>query len=400
MLYICLFVFIAYLAYLYDVIGYKKNKLFTFRFVLLCLALISGLRYRLGADTIVYEYYYNKTPDLWHLTFPFLRDNAFEPLWVILNSFCKTIYPHFFLVQLVVSSFHIFTWGWFVRKVYPSGLFMMLLFFYMFEFTHIDMVLMREAVAMSFFFILVVCLNEKKYLKMLLCIFMSALFHKFSVVIAVMIITTYFSYRKYPKTTFVIAIILVFYFIINLEMLQMEAASYLLGSDTIYTQKLTAYVTNEKTSVSNLNWKGYLGVYLSALIYLYLLFKTKGRGTNIEEKLFTSIIIIAIVIASVRGAFPAFYRLYDYFQTFTSLLAVIFFIGIYRNIKLKTLLPIIFLATILVPTYFCYRIYSSSWGGNQSKGIYGYMEFYPYSSVLFPERDDTRERSILNYAFD
>lgn len=59
----------------------------------------------------------------------------------------------------------------------------MVLFYYMFEYTKQNMEVMREAVALAFFLLAILALDERKTWKVMLYVITAFLFHKFSLVV-------------------------------------------------------------------------------------------------------------------------------------------------------------------------------------------------------------------------
>ena len=116
MIYIVLFIYYVFLALLYDVGRYRRYRRLHFFVSLALMILVSGLRYRVGSDTVVYMDDFKYYPDLFHLRWNDFSDVRYEPFWILLNVCCKTLCNDFFLVQCVISMIHIVIWGKFVKK--------------------------------------------------------------------------------------------------------------------------------------------------------------------------------------------------------------------------------------------------------------------------------------------
>ena len=404
MIYIIIFIYLFALSFYYDVLGYRSHNSLTYNLYFLAslciLILVSGLRYRLGADTYLYMIYYNHhCHDLFHLTSYDLSGGiyGYEPLWVILNSFCKTFTNDFWPVQLIVSTFHISAWGYFVKKICPSYCFLMLVFFFLFEWFHMDFVLMREAIALGLFLLAVLSLNSKRYLQMLFFIVVSFFFHKFSV----LIFLAFFLYYKLLSRDLRLGYTLVF-FMMFLGLIYdgwvWEIIGRFIGIDSMYAQRLSAYMNSDYYGSSSLNWKGRLVLYASIGFYLYVLRKMRyeiATYVRLDRRIVETAIIMGAAILTIKDSVLIFYRVYDYFHTFTSMISVVFLVSVAKSNFFYRYKIVWFIVFMLIPMRFFYSSYiNAQWGGQDY--VKRIREFVPYSSVLFPEKDPVRESRIFN----
>lgn len=400
MIYITIFTYLFVLSFYYDVLGYRKNYNFHFVVALSVLILVSGLRYRLGADTAVYMYYYNHyCHDIFHLT---QRDFSggvyeYEPLWVILNSLCKTFTDDFWPVQLMTSIIHISAWSYFVKKVCPNFCFLMLVFFFLFEWFHMDFVLMREAIALGMFLLAVLSLNNKQYIKMVFWVLMAFLFHKFSIMVFLMFFLYYKLLSRHVKVGYGLVVFLMILGLVY-EGWVWEVIGRIIGVDSMYSQRLSSYANSEYYGSSQMNWKGRMVLYVSIGFYMLILRLLQDKIAvyiQLNKRIVETAIVLSAIILTIKDSVMIFYRVYDYFHTFTSLLLIVFLVNLANTkyyLKYKIVLFVIFM---LFPLRLFYSSYvKASWGGHGD--VKRITEFVPYSSVLSPERDDVREKKILN----
>lgn len=129
----------------------EKTYLKAFNYSYLFLAFLSAFRYGTGADTpnymVAFEYI-PKLNELTPVTFVLFR---FQPLYIILNSLCKTIYNDFVLVQILhvlifYSGFYMLLKDLGLRKLY------LFFIFYCYMYFNPGMTLMREGFALGFCF--------------------------------------------------------------------------------------------------------------------------------------------------------------------------------------------------------------------------------------------------------
>ena len=341
--------------------------------------LVSGLRYRVGSDTVVYMDDFKYYPDLFHLRWNDFSDVRYEPFWILLNVCCKTLCNDFFLVQCVISMIHIVIWGKFVKKVCPTLCFSMVLFYYMFEYTKQNMEVMREAVALAFFLLAILALDERKTWKVMLYVITAFLFHKFSLVVLPVI--AFFIIMPIVQRDWIYTII-----------------ENILSLDTIFTKGLIFYATSDQYTMIEYNWKGVLVTFLAIYIYIFMVIRCKhifSEYIKISNNIFESTIYFSAILISVKFSFMIFYRLYDYFQSFTSLLVIICFMECVKKMDVKQRIVLCFFS-LLIPVYFCYKSYAVPFANNPN-ATQRYMIYYPYSFVFYPKEDLRRELLIFNY---
>lgn len=397
MIYIVLFIYYVCLALLYDVGRYRKYWKLHFFVSLALMVLVSGLRYRIGSDTVVYMDDFKHYPDLFHLTWDDFAEVRYDPLWVLLNVCCKTFCGEFFLVQCVVSVIHISIWGKFVRKVCPTLSFSMVLFYYMFEYVRQNMELMREAVAFALFLLAILALNERKSWKVVLWVSLAFLFHKYSLIVFVLFYGFYKLFTLNKKYVF-----LVIAFFIIMPIVQRDWVYSLIGNllsmDTIYTTEVLHYAASETYTLREYNWKGVVfGVFSLMAIYIFMNLKCRREYASflrLDSKLFESTVYFSTILIGLKYSFMIIFRLYDYFQTFTSLLIIIFFMSVCGRFPARNRF-LLYIVCLSIPVYFTIRRFQAPFELNPNAA--SYIRYYPYSSVLDPKQDRNRELLIFNY---
>lgn len=398
MIYIVLFIYYVCLALLYDVGKYRKHRQLHFFVTLILMILVSGLRYRVGGDTTVYMDDFKDYPTLFNLSWNTFFINRYDPLWILLNVCCKTLYSDFFLVQCVVSTIHIGIWGNFVKKICPSLCFSMILFYYMFQYISLNMELMREALALSFFLFSLLSLNEHKFWKTVLCVLISFMFHKFSLVVFV---SFYCFLRLYSFKKHICFLLLIFFIV--MPVIQRDWIYDVIGNilrlDAVYTKEVISYATSDKYTLMDYNWKGVIGIFLLISIYIFMNIKCGKIYSSyvcMKKNVIESAIYFSCILISLKYSFRIVYRLYDYFQSFTSLLIIVFVMTLIScySIKKRILLYII---CLLIPVFFTIRKYQGSFDLNPDAALY--LRYYPYSSVFNPKLDRERELRIYNYYY-
>lgn len=152
MIYVFLFLLLLYGVIRYDVNGNIQNRLYYFYYIVLLLTFVSGLSYRLGADTVVYMAEYDEYKSLYNSycqNFNFL-DEGRQLGWVLLLSIVKTIGGSFSFLKLLCSLWINFVYANFIFK-HTKYVFTALLLYYFAFYTNSNFEIMRESISISFF---------------------------------------------------------------------------------------------------------------------------------------------------------------------------------------------------------------------------------------------------------
>ena len=260
------------------------------------------------------------------------------------------------------------------------------------------MTLMREALTISFFMLGILSIRNNHIWRFLFWGIIAMSIHRFSIVIFSIYILYYLLFSKHMA----LGLMLISLFFV-MAFLYKGWVQQIIGNfmfvDSIYTSDIVKYATSAQYGGSSLNWKGHLFLFVTIGFYVYILIMYNHYKNIIalDKGLFSSCIIIAIIILLIKDSFAIFYRLYDYFQTFTSMMALAWLVSITRIQRRFSLTLAIYLVFMIFPFWSIYKYYSGPWGINPSTKVCKYMEFYPYNSIIDQSKDHTREMGILNY---
>ena len=122
----------------------QKKGIGLWIFVLICLVLIIGLRYKVGGDTYNYMNYFGLSPELnyWE---PF-DTFGFEPGFSLLTSAIKTISDNLYVYQTIIAFLLTFMLMIFIRRNTPYK-FLALLLIYISMFLYFSTEVIRESLA-------------------------------------------------------------------------------------------------------------------------------------------------------------------------------------------------------------------------------------------------------------
>lgn len=118
--------------------------------MLIILICVAGFRYRMGGDSIRYENSYDELPTLSTLKNRDFLNTRYAPLYIILCAACRSITRDFVLLQFVVAIFVNIAFFRFIYKNTPK-IFIAGFLYFLFLYLMLNMQVLREAIAVSFF---------------------------------------------------------------------------------------------------------------------------------------------------------------------------------------------------------------------------------------------------------
>ena len=140
------------------------------------LILVAGLRLVVGGDTQTYLADFDVYPPLEDFTILHFALFRYQPLWILLNCAAKSVYPQFFVVQLVVSSL-INPITFYVIKKETDKKYEVALIYLLFQFLYLNCEIMRETVAIGLFYFAFSFYIKKKWLPYYGICLVAFLFH-------------------------------------------------------------------------------------------------------------------------------------------------------------------------------------------------------------------------------
>lgn len=403
--YAILFAFVI-LSYRYD---YRQRKLFrgfSFYAMYVVLVGVAGFRYRMGVDSLYYEWeYLHDFPTLTDLTFKFFSESRYQPLYIIFEALCKSISKEFFFFQLAHAAIVNGVIFWFFRK-YTKHTFFGLFLYALLLYIPFNMEVMRESIAVAFFLLGWPAFRRGNWLVYYIFSFISFGFHISAIVTMVVPLFWIKGLRNIfifgKRTIFLCAGLLVLSF--GLYKVFFEVIQVLSINDTV-TERANTYSENELGS-SMLNIKGMIGYLLKFAVYplLALYFMQKGRVVKklaskrertamVKEEYMT---MWNIYMALVTLAIAIFHRYNNYFAPFAFLIVSDW---VFTPLKVgRKILRLNYVGWLVmfIPLLFIH-IYSFYVPVNQRGNLKQYMIYAPYKSRLNPELDKDREEVFRSY---
>ena len=379
MLYLFIVIYLIFLVYRYDLSYRIQGKREHERIVLLLLILISGLRYRMAPDSVTLEFEFD---NLFHpLGSSYLYDSyygrAYQPFWIFINSFCKTL-GNYSLFQLVCETIIHINIFFFIRNI-SNYVFTILFLYFTYDYFYLNMDVMREFLAVSFELSAFIFLIKGKLKRMLLFSVTAVMIHIGAVFFTLILISLYFK----PNRIFFVVIGAFFVVVIAFS----DSIIYT-GINYLSAYKdLTEYI---EADLNKISIAGYLYKLSPAVFYIVISFLSKKTILlNTKDNYIISCLsVLFISLVFARYSIPFIERIFNYFVFFNYVLVaygLYEFFPNYVKIKRKLCFSIIIFFSMFNLVLFCSK---------SNLGIPVYYRYYPYNSIFTKKYIVERERIV------
>lgn len=175
------------------------------------LILVAGLRLVVGGDTQTYMSDFDRYPTIDEFTIFHFALFRYQPLWILLNVLAKSIYPEFFVLQIILAGI-VNPVTFYIIKKETDKKFEVAIVYLLFQFLYLNCEIMRETFSICIFYFAFGYLIKHKWLKYYgLCV-IAFLFHDaaafyFILPLFLLILTKEFT----PRFTIVLAVILLIF---------------------------------------------------------------------------------------------------------------------------------------------------------------------------------------------
>lgn len=175
------------------------------------LILVAGLRLVVGGDTQTYMSDFDRYPTIDEFTIFHFALFRYQPLWILLNVLAKSIYPEFFVLQIILACI-VNPVTFYIIKKETDKKFEVAIVYLLFQFLYLNCEIMRETFSICIFYFAFGYLIKHKWLKYYgLCV-IAFLFHDaaafyFILPLFLLILTKEFT----PRFTIVLAVILLIF---------------------------------------------------------------------------------------------------------------------------------------------------------------------------------------------
>ena len=320
--------------------------------------------------------------DLSYLSLDYL--NSFSgrlPGWVLFCTICKSVTSSFWFLHLT----HAFILNFFAFKIIREStnyIFSSVLLYFVLIYFELNFQIIRESLAIGFFLGALYYYSKCKWLKYYLILVIAAFIHETAIFLAILPLIRYIRIN-------LITITLVFFGTIFLITFSDEVAEKIVTfyvSDE-FTERVNYYAVRIEIGSTFTKFSNYIINVALPLIGLALV-KHQNKFLWYEH-----LVVIYVIIYSMGLSIPIMYRFNQYFLLHFS----IFFLEIFymlssfigKKVGRKYIPAIYFLITILFVSYRS-RIYFVP----KVTGHPTYVQFYPYASIFFEEKDEEREAFV------
>ena len=389
MIYLLIGIYLLFLSYYYDFKGHCRRKWFHYGVILLTLILVAGLRYHIGLDSQRYEARFQTLPKLNQLSIEEFSESAYDPLYLLMASFCRTISDEFWVLQLAQAILVNVVFLRFFRKN-TKNVFVAILLYYVILYISNMAETMRESCAIS------MILLGWEYLKsnhkfgfVIFCLF-AFLFHSSAIIAIAVCLLVLAGIHEKIRFSFgtVFGALLIFVMSTVVQNVFSDALTLLAFSSRL-SDKIDIYSDTAMFS-NTLNLFGIISVSLLYGFVPYICAKTL-RGTKYSNTL-EFFLVIEMFCAAFSFPISIFYRYINYFMPFVILaMAKALSEKSYRIPFIGTLKTSIFTTWLLLSLPFIIERAKYMFGNDGDSKYKVYSRYYPYSSILTEDLDPDRE---------
>jgi len=402
MIYLVVFIILLFSAIRFDLIGGTKKAHVWYWVLLLMLVLLSGLRYRIGTDTITYESWYEAStlPPLNHFSLKDLSNNRFEPLFVLLGSFLKMFSKDWLLFQMVHAAIVNFAFFWAIKKYSPAP-FIGITIYYLSTFYALNCEVMRQSLATAVLVFSLPYLFSKRFAIYFLIVFIAVFIHRASVLFFLLPFITFLRSTK-------VLIVTILTLAISAAALSHYIMSHffdiilLFQSSDALTATLENYGDLESLTAFQFTIFGIIGFFMSTIV-MYVICKMKEDGRVVVKKGINGLceydlskmghlLSFYIIMQTLSFALPIFYRF-----AWVLFLFPIFYLSSFILHMCKSRLLENKMLLGLVLFLFMFKFVSDNFHEEKDMGLYYYQRYTPYSSVFEQKIDNDRETLFMMY---
>ena len=258
-----------------------------------------AFRYDFGNDYQTYFLKFESISQLKEFSFDMLKDDFFEPGWLLINWLFRDI--GFFSMTIVLAFFSSLVYYHFIAKYVPPKYYWLAVFFYVFD-TNLLLVqssAMRQSVAIILFLFSIDFLNEKKMIKYALCVIVASFFH-FSAILLLAIYFLVFVNKRLDKISGTIIFAVYVFLIFGSKIL----SPYLIDFVAVFSEKYQSYKDEGVLSTG-------LGFAFYAVVLIILLYNEKKQDREIG--FIFKLVIVSLLVLPLSLVLEMFGRFWIYF---------------------------------------------------------------------------------------
>ena len=381
MIYLFILLLLLILSFRYEIRGKERGRDECYIIVLIIFILVSGLRYRIGTDTVTYLYrFYHE--------YPALEDFSLEdwyvgkdPLFVLLNSLVFSLGGKFYMVQLIHAAIVNGLVFKYIRRHSPY-IFTCIFFYAIMEFLYYNTQVMRGSMS------IVICLYandyflRRKWLKGYSLLVIALMFHAQTLVMFVMPFLFFLRFNKKG----IVVLVAAFFLGQVTGMLLNDYASLLMTDDnTSIGDKALSYANSERYSVQ-MGLKGAIISIGTRFAYLFFILGYLKRHDKSNDILrFEPLLMLFCVFMLIQSGFVIAYRYVAYYAIYVAILFAYGFVTLAKSVKFTQAMNYARAFILFFPIMFLICR-----GKIQDKDEH--VKYFPYASVIKKSIDPDREK--------
>ncbi len=381
MMYLSIIILVFLLSYCYDICGYKQNKEEWYCLVLVVLICIAGLRWRIGADTVMYiRQFYHEIPYIWQINYSDLTIGEY-PLWMIFNSLVKSIGGRFYMVQFMHAAFvNILLFRYF--KKHSKYIFTCVFFYLIWRYKDYNFEEMKATISLILFLYGTDYMIEKKWIKGGVLYLIGCFFHYTAFLLFVTPLLLFIRLNK--KGVAILALVLMFSFIVNYYL---GDFSYLLEFDDRIYQKAEHWLSGEDKEKSFYYYIYQIWIFIFYALGALLFVKKFCPQSKILK--FEPLVIIGVMTLILQIHVHFFYRYSHFYSVYIIFFISSLYVKSWRGFSaFNKSFSFLRAFLIILPLLLCL-------GKHYSSDIR--HQYYPYSSIFDKTVDRQRENRINKY---
>lgn len=401
MIYIIILLVIIIGSYFYDYKECRQGKLVCWILLMIFMICVVGFRYRMGTDSIKYENYYIwNQHDIFHLTLNDFKDTRFAPFYILLCALCRSLSKEFMVLQFAVAIIVNTTFFWFLWKN-SKHCFLGVLLYYFFLYLNLNMEVLREAIAVSFFLVSWPYFKKGQWGYYYIFAVLAFLSHLSAIVLFFLPLICLPGVRWFFKfglrTWLLCVVVMIAAFAINVYFFDFIQAVAMTEN---MAERAQVY---SKTDLggSTLNVMGIIPRLIKYIIYpsiaLAGLIKLRQRENRLSDEGFTKfemMTVLSMYFSVMAIGVTLFIRYNNYFQIFPIVMMSNWIFTSFeimgKRIQMGFGRWLIILLPLLVLQF--YTTYYNDY--NKSGTLKYYMMFYPYSNQFNQNIEGNREKMI------
>ena len=387
MIYIGSLLLCLFFAWMYDILGYTKNKWHWYYLLMVWFIAISGFQYMVGTDMPVYMDEYNKLYN--ELNFNIGdQEGKRQPGWVLLCYGCRQITDDFTLLKLIQATFvNIAIFSFFKRE--SKYVFCCITLYALTSYLLINFNILRQGIALGFILYFISFYRQKRYVLSALFVFLAYMFHNATLVALIIPVFGIIKYSKKMLLGLGFLTIILVYIILKMDLETMFNSifegEYLSEG---MSEVGNIYVNSERLGVQEAK-VGVVRIFRVVAIFIVTLYYIVKK----KDIYLGGIALTYLLFLVFSFVFPIMFRFGTFFELsfYVVLSSVVIEYPLGRFYQIRR---VFYIFAFLIYSFFPYREYMAKYPSSKYRYI---DQYYPYHSVLNPDPEDAIDREKMMF---